>query len=81
MRLAKRNRTHGVITRRSNMNMADIDYIHINPLKHGLVSNVKDWPYSSFHRYVADGIYSMNWCGDEPIRQQHMINMRAITLR
>ena len=47
-----------------------LDYIHINPLKHGLVSNVKDWPYSSFHRYVADGIYPINWCGDEFIRQQ-----------
>jgi putative transposase len=47
-----------------------LDYIHINPLKHGLVSNVKDWPYSSFHRYVADGTYSINWCGDEFIHQQ-----------
>ena len=47
-----------------------LDYIHINPLKHGLVSNVKDWPYSSFHRYVADGIYPINWCGDEFIYQQ-----------
>src|ERR1700728_2577193 len=32
-----------------------IDYIHINPLKHGLVSRVMDWPYSSFHRYVRQG--------------------------
>ncbi len=47
-----------------------LEYIHINPLKHGLVSNVKDWPYSSFHRYVADGIYPINWCGEEFIRQQ-----------
>ena len=28
------------------------DYIHYNPVKHGLVSRVTDWPYSSFHRYV-----------------------------
>ena len=47
-----------------------LNYIHVNPLKHGLVSSVKDWPYSSFHRYVADGIYPVNWCGDELIRLQ-----------
>ena len=29
-----------------------LDYIHSNPVKHGLVSMPKDWPYSSFHRYT-----------------------------
>jgi putative transposase len=33
-----------------------IDYIHVNPLKHGYVPRVCDWPYSTFHRYVADGV-------------------------
>ncbi|MGH8561841.1 MAG: REP-associated tyrosine transposase, partial [Nevskiales bacterium] len=28
------------------------DYIHFNPVKHGYVENVRDWPYSSFHRWV-----------------------------
>ena len=28
------------------------DYIHFNPVKHGLVARVKDWPHSSFHRMV-----------------------------
>ena len=32
-----------------------VDYIHFNPLKHGLVNSVVEWPYSSFHRYVARG--------------------------
>jgi putative transposase len=41
-----------------------IDYMHVNPLKHGYVRRVTDWPYSSFHRYVAKGIYTENWCGD-----------------
>jgi putative transposase len=41
-----------------------IDYIHWNPMKHGLVDKVSDWPYSTFHRYVAKGLYPMNWCGD-----------------
>ncbi|MCY1304666.1 REP-associated tyrosine transposase [compost metagenome] len=40
------------------------DYIHINPVKHGLVTRVKDWPYSTFHRAVAEGIYSVDWAGD-----------------
>ena len=39
-----------------------IDYIHLNPLKHGLVNQVKDWPYSSFHRDVARGLYDNDWC-------------------
>ena len=29
-----------------------LDYIHINPVKHGLVTAPKDWPYSTFHRWV-----------------------------
>ena len=41
------------------------DYVHINPVKHGWVSAVKEWPYSSFHRAVAQGIYPPNWAGDE----------------
>lgn len=42
---------------------AHMDYIHINPLKHGLVQQVGDWPYSTFHRYVTQGIYPHNWAG------------------
>ncbi|EAQ82365.1 REP-associated tyrosine transposase [Blastopirellula marina] len=38
-----------------------IDYIHVNPLKHGLVERVMDWPWSSFHRYVREGKYDRNW--------------------
>ena len=38
-----------------------VDYIHYNPVKHGLVDNLKDWPYSTFHRYVKDGIYPVDW--------------------
>jgi REP-associated tyrosine transposase len=33
-----------------------VDYIHFNPVKHGHVSQVCDWPHSSFHRYVARGV-------------------------
>ncbi|HRQ64708.1 MAG TPA: transposase [Xanthomonadaceae bacterium] len=42
---------------------AHIDYVHINPLKHGLVERVVDWPHSSFHRYVREGILPADWGG------------------
>ncbi|NOY42186.1 MAG: transposase [Planctomycetes bacterium] len=38
-----------------------IDYIHVNPLKHDLVERVCDWPWSSFHRYVTEGEYPVQW--------------------
>ncbi|WP_339488074.1 REP-associated tyrosine transposase [Pseudomonas sp. EL_65y_Pfl2_R95] len=38
------------------------DYIHYNPLKHNHVRSLADWPYSSFHRAVAMGIYPEDWC-------------------
>ena len=41
-----------------------VDYIHFNPVKHGLVQRVRDWPYSSFHRYVKEGILPDDWAGD-----------------
>jgi putative transposase len=41
-----------------------VDYVHVNPLKHGHVKRARDWPYSTFHRYVAAGIYPADWCGD-----------------
>jgi len=43
-----------------------VDYIHWNPRKHFLVKRVRDWPWSSFHRFVACGHYSMDWGGTEP---------------
>jgi putative transposase len=40
-----------------------VAYIHWNPVKHGYVKQVVDWPYSSFHRFVRRGIYPVNWGG------------------
>ena len=40
---------------------AHMDYVHINPVKHGLVKLVADWEYSTFHRLVKAGIYPHNW--------------------
>ena len=41
-----------------------VDYIHWNPVKHGWVSRVRDWPHSSFHGYVRRGIVPVDWAGD-----------------
>ncbi|HTB01990.1 MAG TPA: transposase [Bradyrhizobium sp.] len=41
-----------------------VDYIHFNPVKHGHVTRVVDWPHSSFHRYVERGLLAADWGGD-----------------
>eukprot|EP01030_Chromulinospumella_sphaerica_P014002 gene14002-13793_t len=38
-----------------------VDYIHYNPVKHGWAKSPAEWPYSSFRRYVAAGIYPADW--------------------
>lgn len=38
-----------------------MDYIYYNPVKHGHVQRVRDWPHSSFHRDVAHGLYPLDW--------------------
>ena len=47
---------------------AHMDYIHFNPVKHGLVAHPADWPHSSFHRCATSGLYPAGWKGggDEP---------------
>jgi putative transposase len=44
-----------------------MDYIHLNPVKHGLVAQARDWPYSTFHRLVEKGIYPPDWMGIESL--------------
>lgn len=48
-----------------------VDYIHYNPVKHGLVASPQDWPYSSFSRHVEAGIYLPDW-------GQNIINVKGI---
>ena len=45
-----------------------IDYCHINPLKHGLVERVAEWPYSTFHQYVERGVYPIDWATFSPLQ-------------
>lgn len=42
---------------------AHVDYLHFNPVKHGYVRCVADWPFSSFHRYVRQGLLPADWVG------------------
>ena len=42
---------------------AHVEYIHFNPVKHGLVKQVRDWPWSSFHQYVRRGWLAEDWGG------------------
>ncbi len=38
-----------------------MDYVHFNPVKHGYATHPAEWPYSSFHRCVAAGLYPADW--------------------
>ena len=49
-----------------------LDYIHWNPVKHGYVNRAIDWPYSTFHRYVANGLYPNDWGG---MKDEAALNM------
>lgn len=40
-----------------------MDYLHFNPVKHDLVKQVIEWPYSTFHRYMDKGVYPKDWGG------------------
>ncbi|MGV0024536.1 transposase [Phormidesmis priestleyi ANT.L61.2] len=44
-----------------------VDYVHYNPVRHGLAMAPKDWVYSSFHRDVRKGDYSLDWGADGKI--------------
>ncbi|MCA1470097.1 transposase [Bradyrhizobium sp. IC3195] len=38
-----------------------IEYCYINPVKHGYVTRVLDWPHSSFYRDVEAGLFPADW--------------------
>ena len=46
---------------------AHCDYIHFNPVKHGLARSPREWPWSTFHRFVSEGVYPKTWGGDEVV--------------
>jgi len=69
---ARSNKGEGIIWQRrywehkiscDNDYQKHMDYIHYNPVKHGVVKQVKDWRFSSFHRLVRDKVYPLDWGG------------------
>ncbi|MGI6741010.1 MAG: REP-associated tyrosine transposase [Brevefilum sp.] len=41
-----------------------LNYLHFNPVKHGLVDRVQDWEASSFKDFVKQGYYDLDWGGN-----------------
>ncbi|WP_439503312.1 REP-associated tyrosine transposase [Methylophaga sp.] len=50
-----------------------VDYIHYNPVKHGYVDKPVDWPYSSIHRFIENGIMFNTWSVGET---EMLVNLR-----
>jgi putative transposase len=44
---------------------AHMDYVHFNPVRHGLATSAAGWPYSTFHRCLAMGLYPADWAGGQ----------------
>jgi len=56
-----------VIRDQADMNR-HIDYIHYNPVKHGLVRSPFDWEHSSARAFLESGLYQLDWGREEPFR-------------
>jgi len=56
---------HTVIDEKDNRK--SLEYIHFNPVKHGLCASPSEWKYSSFAKYVERGIYPVDWAKGEDI--------------
>jgi len=51
-----------------------VDYIHYNPVRHGYITQVMDWPYSSFNRFVRSGMYPRDW-GSSGLRDMDLVGV------
>jgi REP-associated tyrosine transposase len=58
-----------------------IDYIHADPVRHGLVSSPRKWPFSSLHAYVEHGLRPLYWSGDADGRYGARLAAAAGTAR
>ena len=54
---------------------AHLDYVHYNPLKHGYIKNVKDWEFSSFHKFVKQNLYEKEWGSQYNINEFKYLNV------
>jgi putative transposase len=41
-----------------------VDYIHFNPVKHGLATRAAEWKHSSIHRHIRLGLLCAEWASD-----------------
>jgi putative transposase len=60
-----------------------IDFIHFNPVKHELVKEAVDWPWSSFQRFMKSGYFPANWGkGYKPfemeVNQENKVLVRSL---
>jgi len=60
----------GRISYATNINENDfkrhMDYIHYNPVKHGITLKPEEYRYSSFNKWVKEGFYEKGWGHTEP---------------
>lgn len=61
------------VIRNENDWQKHMDYIHYNPVKHGLVTSPGDWAYSSFKYWVQKGVYGKDWGSMEPVTIRGMM--------
>ena len=55
-----------------------INYLHYNPVKHGLVECPHQWEFSSFRRFVKDGFYGEDWgCRCEGKGRRQRLSLRG----
>ena len=55
------------------------DYIHYNPVKHGLARCPRDWSLSTFTRFAGKGHYPSNWgCSDGPRPEFPRVDERLV---
>lgn len=47
-----------------------VDYIHINPVKHGHAAHPHQWLYSSIHLYVREGIQPLDWSSEVKVEDR-----------
>lgn len=52
-----------------------VEYIHYNPVKHGLVQAPVEWKYSSFHNHVKQGLYPADWGAGEALEIDSIAGM------
>lgn len=56
------------------------DYLHYNPVKHGLVECPHQWRYFSFHRYVKRGVYNDDWGCQCDERLSHVLALESVNM-